>query len=104
MKLEIFLYLLTIFEFKFFINFLLTKILLHYENFTNTVLWCKGSPVPCLPTGRESGLPDQQEASTLVLAFFIGRSACLHAKAHKVKAKASVASQLLVETTHIKDR
>ena len=52
----------------------------------------------------ESGLPDQQEASTLVLAFFIGRSACLHAKAHKEKAKASAASQLLFVATHIKDR
>lgn len=52
----------------------------------------------------ESGLPDQQKASTLVLAFFIGRSACLHAKAHKKKAKASVASQLLVVATHIEDR
>jgi len=31
-----------------------------------------------------------------VLAFFIGRGACLHAKAHKEKAKMSEASQLLV--------
>ena len=50
----------------------------------------------------ESGLPDQQEASTLVLAFFIGRSACLHAKAHKEKAKANAASQLLVIATQFK--
>jgi hypothetical protein len=31
-----------------------------------------------------------------VLAFFIGRGVCLHAKAHKKKAKTSAASQLLV--------
>jgi hypothetical protein len=71
MKLEIFLYLLTIFEFKFFINFLLTKILLHYENFTNTVLWCKGSPVPCLPTGRESGLPDKEYQAIGALFLYL---------------------------------